>query len=181
MTIDLDPKTSKWKNEVGNFLVRGLFFETCNGDFSRVQYTLKNYDHKGYPSLYRLYMEVGDPTEYRFANECLGGWQHWEEIKDAAFFKEYIELWRRELDIRLKSEAFIAIKNKAKAKEDKDAFAASKYLVESLEKLKGTHEKKHGRGRPSKDEIKRTALEIALNGEDIENEYGRVIELRGKA
>ena len=151
-------------------LLKGLFYEMTLSDKSSVVYTLKDVDHEGYPSLYRLYMETNDPTEWRFAQECLDGWEHWEMLCATTWFKPYVERWRRELELRMKSEALSRIMRESKTG-SKESFQANKYL---LEKGWEPKDSQHRRGRPSKDEIAKAAKEIATTDRRLEEDFERL-------
>lgn len=144
---------SQFKNNSGTFLTKSLFLETSYEDRSSVQFTLKDQDHDGYRSLYRLYMESDDPTEILFAEEHLGGWAHWEGIKDASWFKPYITRWRYELELRLRAKALRAIRQVANDTYHKQVLEANKFLLTG--NWKG--EAPRGKGRPSKEQIKEEA------------------------
>lgn len=165
---------SKFKGDTGVLLTKSLFFETSL-DKSKVQYTLKDFDHTvngvTYPSLYLLYMKEGDPIEYSFAQKHLDSWSHWELLCNTTWFKPYVERWRKELELRTKSEALEKLTELAKG-EGRDAAMANKYLLES-----GWKEKKTGpgRGRPSKEEVSNAARDIALSGAQIEEDFERIV------
>jgi hypothetical protein len=160
---------SKFKNDNGQYYLRGLFFETQAADKSSVVYTLKEQDHQGFPSLYRLFMEENDPTEYRFATKHLGGWSHWEALTECTWFKPYVEAWRKELDVRMKSQALSRIMSEAKTG-GRDAFASNKYLLE-----KGWEkEPPSKRGRPTKAEIKEAAFEVNRTANRLEEDFFRI-------
>jgi hypothetical protein len=160
-----------FKNASGAYLLRGLFYETTDSDKSTVVYTLKNESHEGYPSLKQLYMEVGDPTEYRFAVGYLSGVEHWEKLCDCAWFKPYVKSWRRELELKFRAEALNTIKTIADNETSKDRFAANKFLLE-----KGWAKEPEGRkaGRPSKQEIQDAANDIVLNNTQIIGDLDRL-------
>jgi hypothetical protein len=136
-----------------------------------VVYTLKNEDHEGYPSLYRLYMETADPTEYRFACEHLDGWEHWETLSECAWFKPYITAWRRELDVRIKSLSLSRILQTASGG-GRDAFQAGKYLLEGG--WQGRDDRKRA-GRPTKDSIRREAEKLVTVSDQIKQDYDRIM------
>lgn len=163
------PKPNKFRSEQNARYLKALFFETTLSDKSTVVYTLKDQDHLGYPSLYRLYMEVNDPTEYRFATQYLDGWEHWEMLCRCSWFQPYVERWRREMEIRMKSSALAKIMAEAKSG-GKEAFSANKYLIE-----KGWEPKEASRrGRPTKDDIKQAASEIALTNSRLNDDFERI-------
>lgn len=166
---------NKFKNVNGAWLTRGLFFETCLHNEDNIMYTLKEYDHevrgKKLPSLYKLYMEMEDPTEYEFANEYLGGWTHWKKLCDSPFFLEHVTNWREELTIKLKAKALHQIRQKAQDPDNKDNYQANKFLID-----KGWEEKKKGGvGRTTKDKIKQEANKIALTQSEFDEDYNRIL------
>ena len=167
------PKPNRFRNPVNNTrLLKQLFFEQTLGDKSTVQYTLKDSDHRGYPSLYRLYMELDDPTEWEVGQQLVDGWEHWEMLCACSWFKPYVERWRRELELRMKSKALARVKAEARTN-SKESFMANRYLIE-----KGWEPKdgqKAGRGRPSKEEIKKAANEIASHQERISGDFDRIL------
>lgn len=150
-------------------LLKGLFYEMTLADKSSVVYTLKDHDHEGFRSLYRLYMETNDPTEWRFATEFLDGWEHWELLCKTTWFQPYVSRWRKELELRLRSQALSRIMSESKTA-SKESFAANKYLLE-----KGWEPKDSGRrGRPSKDEVSKAAREIASTNSRLEEDFERL-------
>lgn len=137
---------NKFKNSLGRYYLRGLFYEECTTDPASVLYTLKREDHLGYPSLFRLYMEAADPTEYKFAVAHLGGWDHFQELSQSSWFKPYLDAWRQELLVKLTSDALSSILAVSKDKANPNAYHANKYLLEALQKPADAKK----RGRPGK-------------------------------
>lgn len=165
-----DQERPQFKNSVGAKLLRGLFYETQLADKSSVVYTLKDQDHEGYPSLYRLYMETGDPTEWKFATAHLDGWEHWERLCECPWFKPYVERWRRELHLRIASNALARIMAESKTN-SRDSFTANKYLLERGWEPKDSKKA----GRPSKDAIKAEATRLAASQTQINDDYDRLV------
>ena len=160
---------NKFRTDNNIRYLKALFFETTDADKSTVVYTLKDREHMGYPSLYQLYMETNDPTEYTFATQYLDGWEHWEMLSSCSWFKPYVERWRRELELKVRSEALLKIRESAK--EGKDSFAANKFLLE-----KGwTKDKPSGRGRPKKEDIAKAADQIAQDRNRVEADFNRIL------
>lgn len=162
---------SKFRNSTNGRYLKGLFFEQTLADKSSVVYTLKDWDHLSYPSLYRLYMEMEDLTEYEFANAYLDGWEHWEMLCQCEWFKPYVERWRKELTLKIQARALKALRAEAESS-SKNAFVANKFLVDKGWVDKS--EKAHGRGRPSKDEVKKAADAIALSDKRLEEDLQRL-------
>lgn len=163
-------ETSLFRIHTGQRKLRGLFFETTMSDKTGVVYTLKDRDHAGYPSLYRLYMETDDPTEYTFAVNNLDGWDHWETLLECNWFKPYINRWRRELEIRTKARALLKIKAVSESN-GKEAYQAHKFLVSGGWK---DDTRRKGAGRPSKDEVKNAARQMAEEANSINDDLARV-------
>lgn len=152
-------------------MLKGLFFETTLSDKSSVVYTLKDVDHEGFPSFYRLFMEIDDPTEWEVAQQLVDGWEHWEMLCDCTWFKPYVARWRKELEIRYKSKALNKIRTEAKLG-TKESFGANKYLLEKGWEPKESS--KNGRGRPTKDDIKKAATELAEADKQLLNDFERL-------
>lgn len=161
---------SIFRIHTGQRKLRGLFFETTLADKTGVVYTLKDRDHEGYPSLYRLYMEMDDPTEYNFAVNCLDGWDHWEILCECNWFKPFLNRWRREVEVRAKAKALLAIREVA-ASGGKEAYQANKFLVAGGWKV---DQRRKGAGRPSKEEVQSAAKKIAEEANSINDDLARV-------
>lgn len=162
----MDPKVS-FRNSMGKLYTRGLFLEEVRDDPSSVVYTLKDTDHKGFPSLYRLYMETADPTEYKFAVSYLEGWDHWQELSSADWFQPYVTRWRQELSVKIRSELISNILSVARDKAHNSSFQANRYLLEASETSK--------RGRPSKDEVRAEVKRQALLDKDFKDDAARIL------
>jgi hypothetical protein len=160
----------QFKTAQGVRYLKGLFFEETLADKSTVIYTLKDRDHEGYPSLYRLYMETNDPTEWRFATKYLDGWDHWERLCESPWFKPYIERWRRELQLRVASESLSRIMAESKTN-SRDSFTANRYLLERGWEPKDSKKA----GRPSKDAIRAEAKRMASETSQVTDDFQRLI------
>lgn len=166
-----NPSNSRFRAGNGNFLTRGLFYETVGGDKSTVLYTLKDFDHHNYPSLSRLYIEESDPTEYLFAKKHLDSWAHWEDLLGNTWFEEYITRWRRELEVKIKAQALVRIFDAGRSPDTKTAFAANKYLLEG----RWTPSETKKVGRPTKEAIAAEAQRLASINDKIKQDYERLV------
>ena len=151
----------EFKDAMGRPLTQGLFLEVgYNTQFAI--YTLKDqdfeYEGKLYPSLKRLYLEMSDPIEYEFANTYLSGWEQWQRICNNKALSKHIDAWRRELEIKIRSEA---VKEIIKTSKTEKGFQAAKWIAE-----KGYDKKA---GRPSKDEIETEKRIQAAVQDDFES------------
>lgn len=139
--MDIPYTKSQLKDTMGRPLTQSLFLEFgYNTDYAL--FTLndedKTYQDKTYFSLKRLYLDVGDPSEYQFARQCLLNWRHWKRITENKLFIPYLEEWREELEVQLRSEGIISV-----MEQSENNFQAAKWLAD-----KGWDKK--GVGRPSK-------------------------------
>lgn len=160
----------KYRNASGARYLNGLFFEMVGADKSSVLYTMKDEDHLGFPSLYKLYMEMADPTEYRFATAYLDGWEHWEILTQCSWFKETVDRWRRELEVSLKSKALARVITISQTA-GKESFAANRYLLDGPWKPAGASK----RGRPSKEAIIKEATSIVAEANETAQDYKRLL------
>lgn len=148
---------SKMLTSTNVMKTQALFLETSYADQSSVYYVLSPFDNpeKGYPSIYRLYIEMGDLEEYEFANTYFLGMDHWRKICESPFFKPHLEKMRGDLEKKLKSEAMRKIIAETSNPDSKNYFQSLKWLAE-----KGYKEKAQ-KGRPSKAQVDRAAREEA--------------------
>jgi hypothetical protein len=123
------------KTVKGVIRTKSLFYELSYADPTHVVFTLKDedVDHKGrtYMSIAKLYRSLvpQDPTEYTFAMAVFGNWHVWEVIREAPQLKPYVTRWRREAEVKIKSEAIAAIATEMK-EGGRSSFTAAKLLLE---------------------------------------------------
>lgn len=159
-----------FKSPTGNWITKGLFYETNFTNKDYLLYTLKSEDHLGYKSLKRLYLEdsIIDPTEYSFSVNHLGGWDHWQELQRAEWMIPYVESWRQERDATIKSETIKRLMVIARGT-GRDAYQANKLLLQEEWK---EQKKKEDVGRPSNKKIKEEAVrlvkEVKMYSDDLE-------------
>jgi hypothetical protein len=154
------------KDEIGNFRTLSLFLET-NVTSHTALFTLKDDDYEKdgvqYLSLKRLYLSYDDPTEWEFVMAVFGNWRHWQRIIGNKILFSYIEQWRDEQEIKLRSKG---IKSLVRMSKDKDS--AAKWLAEGAWKGK--------RGRPSKAEIEREKKIQANIVKDLDEHWDRLMK-----
>lgn len=138
---------SELKANNGVPLTQGLFLEIQYGELA--VFTLKDddyeYNGKLYPSLKKLYLEMEDIGEYEFATTHLLGWAHWQRMCDNKQLRKHIDEWREELELKLRSRAIKAMKDKIASEQ---GINAAKWIAD-----KGWAKK--GVGRPNKQEEER--------------------------
>ena len=146
-----------------------LFYET-KYDSVESLYSLSDKDKvvngRTIPSLYKLYTNMADVTEYTFANTYMESYQHWDLLCGEEFFKPYIQRWRKELELKLKSEALVEIIRQTKDEDPRKRMEASKYLYEKV--FVGD---KQTKGRPSKAQIKEEAHRQAKEAHLIDSHW----------
>ena len=151
------------KDSVGRYLTHAMFFESKTAGFEPT-FTFKEFDHEYegviYTSMRRLYMEMADPTEYLFAIEVLGSWQHWQKLCNSALIREQIDKWREELEVKLRAESIQAIHEVATTAGSKGTTAA-KWIAAAGWRT--------GKGRPTKKEKARQMKIDARLDEDTES------------
>lgn len=164
---------NKFRNSSNQRLTKSLFFEESE-DKSLVVYTLKDSDHTvgevTYPSLYRLYMETEDLTEYDFAVSHLDGWEHWQMLKACSWFKPYAKRWKEELETKVMSRSLARLKAEASSS-SKNAFYANRFLIERGWIPKG---EKSPVGRPTKEAIRKEADALFTASKEAESDLARI-------
>lgn len=110
--------------------------------------------------------------EYEFAEEVLGGWEHWQLLCSYAI-KEQVKQWREELNIKLKAKAIRSIIQTATSN-DKSALQAAKYLADE-----GYIQKEQTRGRPSKEEKERALRESQMIKDELDDDLKRLGIIQG--
>lgn len=165
-------KNSPYRDSQGRLLSSKLFYERTTPDKrDKVLYTLKDQDHEGYKSLYLLYMESNDLTEYTFANDYFESYEHWLAITKQDWFKPFLERFRRDLETKVRSTALRAIIRESQSG-SKNAFTANKFLIERgwLDKEKNT------KGRPTKEDIKQAAMDHVDSVKRLDEDFLRIVE-----
>ncbi len=162
-----------FRNANGVHLTKALFYEK-SGDKANVLYTLKDKDFtKGalhYPSLYRLYMEMEDITEFEFAERYFENWEHWMLLCSLSWFSFRAERFRHDLELKLKSQALSHIIAVSRSS-TRDAYGASKYILE-----KGYEKKKANNvGRPSTEQIHKQAKILVNENSLIDADFDRIL------
>ena len=156
------------KDPIGRFLTHAMFFESKSKGYEPT-FTTKEKDHeyKGtkYISMRRLYLEIEDPTEYLFAEQALGSWDHWQKLCNSALIFEHIKKWREELAVKLKARAIQAMI--ATATEDgSKGTTAAKWLASE-----GWLE---GKGRPSKAKVEGAVKKAVRAVSNVESDAARL-------
>lgn len=163
--------STKFRNSSGARYLKGLFFETSDSK-DTVLYTLKDRDHLGYPSMYRLYIEAADLLEITFAETYLDGYEHFQMLCNCTWFEPYISRWRLELELKIRAEALARTIQDARS-DSKSAAQSRKFLLE-----RGWVPKSK-KGRPSKEQVKAEAKRLAEATKDFQSDLSRIQPVPG--
>jgi 5-methylcytosine-specific restriction endonuclease McrA len=148
------------------FRTRSLFVEMWklnpNQDYPPL-FTLKNDDDTdGYISLKRIYLDIADPTEYRFSVAVFRDPRHWGHLCRLDWFIPYRTKWRSELRAKLRS---TAISNLIKLSEENAAaiktVATEDFVYQSYLELEDGPMKRRV-GRPNKERLSTLPTEETL-------------------
>lgn len=138
------PSKDKMIDTMGRPLTQSLFLELGYNDSAL--YTLKDddfvYNGRELPSIKRLYLECEDPTEYEFATTYFLGWNHWLRLCENKAIRRYIDEWRCELEVKLRSRGVKAAIHQASL----GSYQAAKWLADRGWDTRGA-------GRPSKTDV----------------------------
>ena len=119
----------------------------------------------GYIDVGLLYVELGDPTGYKFAMSIFESWDHFQYISGLAWFRRHLTLWEDELAVKMRSEAIKSLSDTAKNDGNK-GITAAKYIAE-----KGWEKK---RGRPSKADVERERKQQARIRAELDEDAARL-------
>jgi 5-methylcytosine-specific restriction endonuclease McrA len=101
------------KDKMNRFRTRSLFKEfwikTEDDSLVPIFVCRGEEDRDGLISLKRVYMTIGDPTEYRFAKAIFGDHRHWRHLCKLPWFSVFAKEWRLELKAKLRSDAVAAL------------------------------------------------------------------------
>lgn len=154
------PSKSEMVDSTGRPLTQSMFLELGYNDAAI--YTLKEddceYNGEIYPSIKKLYIACADPTEYEFATTYFLNWKHWQRICDNKAIRKYIDEWREELEVKLRS---MGVKQVVASASLPGGLQAAKWLADRGWSTRGA-------GRPTKADIER---EKAIHTR-VQDEFG---------
>lgn len=128
---------NKLRNDQNRRITRSLFNEILYDEQFNF-FTIKRWNYeprKGLPDglvsfpLTYLKYAIEDPTEYSFALEVFGDWEHWLLVQEITPLKDLITQLRAERDIAVKSKGFLKIAEEV-ASGGKNSYQAAKWLAE---------------------------------------------------
>lgn len=156
----------------GRILSQSLLYESASNDKSNSVFTLKDRDYINQDGLYlfsipRLYLLIGDLTEYDFAQQIFGSWKAWKIFSSQSVLRETLEDLREELEIRERSKAIRTVQSLSDSDKAQTAMSAAKYIAE-----KGWEQR--GAGRPTKKEVERERRIAAGISTELDDDYTRI-------
>lgn len=182
MTYTVD--RSKMKDSRGSYRTKTLFVELSDvthfGDGTPCVpvYTLDEVDQGPYYSFKKMYLDIGDPTEYKQAELMLGSTDHWEKLissKDPSIVS-LIKSCRKALAMKLESMAFAAILDEGLSS-DKAAVRVTAFK-QVLSEAKELNEDKSKRkvGRPAKNPLGKDDKELNEEEKNLIKDLQRINE-----
>lgn len=153
--------TNPFKNSHGALLIRELFWEHnfSKGDPTRVLYTTRTEDFvatfedgttKNIRSLYRLYLDANDPTEFEFASKYFNSMDHWKRVALCPIVRDLVPQMRKDLELKLRSQAFKRLLDVAGDESHKSYVEANRY-INTVKWTDPEERKSSKKGRPLKE------------------------------
>jgi hypothetical protein len=98
---------SPWKDSNGRWRTLSLFEEFAVDGYEPM-YTLAEAKEK--------YLATSDPTEYTQSYILTENWDHWQRLVESSIkIRVHIEMWRKELAVKVRSEAILKVMASDKA------------------------------------------------------------------
>lgn len=163
------------KDTMGRFWTQGLFKEMSYGKGRPCVMTLKNEDFDDLVSFKRIFVELCDPSGYLAAMVLLGSWDHWLKLCDCCWFIAELKLALDELEVKLRAEALVEIREISQGTSG-SALSAAKYIASGS--WRGSNNPKQKAGRPLKgqrtwDKDKEKKI-ISLVQQETQRDYERL-------
>lgn len=163
------------KDTMGRFWTQGLFKEMSYGKPRNCIMTFKNEDFGDLVSFKRIFVELGDPSGYIPAMVLFSSWDHWLKLCDCPWFLKELKLSMDELEVKLRAEALIEIKEISQGTSG-SALSAAKYIASGT--WRAGNNPKGKVGRPQKGQcIQDTEKEkkiVSLVQQETNRDYERL-------
>lgn len=164
----------KFKASNGKFFSKQLFWEEwinlpIDQRIIDAPFSLHK-DKPGRINFGKTYVAMRDPTGYKATMELLGDYNHWVVLMGCRWFVAAKEIWDREMEAMISSEALDQIGILMKEGLPAQRLAAAKYLANREYKKDKTASK----GRPRREDIDRAAKDMAANEADIQDDLRRI-------
>lgn len=112
-----------------------------------------------YHSLKKLYLDMEDLSEYEFATVIFGSYRIWENLCSVKWFQKHLEVWRRELRIKIRGKALKEMIRSLDGTKSPPSFNTMKYLAE-LDKTQGNTKLTKDKIRKEKEEAYKDVLNL---------------------
>lgn len=166
-------------NYTNRYLTDGLFFERPGSSMSNCVFTLEEQDDltNGLHSLYKLFIDSDDLTEYKIATDVFGSTTHWDRLCQCKWFQPYLSKMREDLKRKLRSKAIAEIMDMVlSTSSDAVRLNALKYLSkEGIDFFEDVPVSRIKRGRPTKEEVRGNLHIITKEAQDVLKDYERIL------
>lgn len=166
---------SRFRADNGQYFTRQLFWEMSidlpiDRRVIEPMFTL----YKDKPNLINMgkeYVKLRDPTGHKLARKLFDGdYTLWTVLLGCRWFIAAKEVWDRELDAALVSEAIDQIRELAKDGMPAQRLAAAKFLATKAYRKDNSA----GKGRPKREDVDKAARDLAANERDLEEDLKRI-------
>lgn len=164
-----------FKASNGKYYTRQLFWEEYIGLMQEQRVGQPIFSlYKDKPNMInfgKAYVESRDPTGYAVSQSLLeGDYTLWTVLMGCRWFVAAKEVWDRELDAAIASEAIQEIRDVMKTGMPSQRLAAAKYLANKEYRKDRTQAK----GRPKREDIDRAAKDMAVNERELAEDLKRI-------
>lgn len=174
----------------GVLRTRSLFVQFVNeegtyqdGTPCKPLFSMEDYEVGGCPSFKKLYVSLGDPTEYKQAIAMLGSVEHWDYLLKSPFMEPLIKACRKELALKIESEAFDGLLAEARgASQEASRISAYKTVLKEAQDLneEKVAKKVKPRGRPSQADITASLKEMTAEEKRLHEDHQRIRPTSGE-
>ena len=123
---------SKFRTKDKNIpLIEELFFEYAKLEgrpyalYSVYPFDRSDESGRTFIGLAKVYVDMADTSEYSFAMKYFESWDHWLKVRNNVRINPHVEKWSKELEHKLRKEAFDRIKEMA----ENGSLEANKFIV----------------------------------------------------
>ncbi len=167
------------KDKMGKYRTISLFYELNDTEYPSIFNLGDSYDPVTKTHSFKeMYLSIGDPTEYKMADQLFGTITHWQRVCLSTHLREFIAECRMSLKMSILSDAYHRILNDTMVSENDGVRLSSlKFLIGYMERGEG--EKGPGRGRPSRDEVDGELKRLAAEEKGVKDDIKRLTVVKG--
>lgn len=163
-----------FKNDFNQYLLRPLFFEIAIKLADEQKVTAPKFSlHQDRPGLIncrRTFVELEDPTGYKWAMRYLdGSYEHWTRLMETTWFAQAYAEWMQELTAKLKSRALDAAK--ALSLDEETPPAVRLQAIKYIHQLDKTS---FSRGRPTQQEVTGEIKKSVREAQEVQEDMKRI-------